>query len=122
MTYYGPTVGSASNINEFQESSCKGGKDDQSARLTTSLPSVSRLSRKSGSLNISHPYGPPWPVTETALPLTVYNQCLQHYTILATTITVIIIITIILLECTVCNTTLKVSVTPYTTLPIKIAL
>jgi hypothetical protein len=65
---YCPGVDSASNRNEYQESSWRvegGGR----VRLTTLPPSMSHLSRENVEASTSYkPYGPSLPVTRIALP------------------------------------------------------
>jgi hypothetical protein len=70
-----PWVDSASNGNEYQKQKIFSLGGEDGGRLITSRPSVSRLSKKCGILDVSQPCSPLRPVTGKALLLSyVYNQ------------------------------------------------
>jgi hypothetical protein len=63
-------------LREISTKNLSGAKGQWACKAETSLPSVSQLSRKCGSLGVSQPCGPLWPLTRIAL--LIYCLCEFH--------------------------------------------
>jgi hypothetical protein len=63
-------MGSTQPLTEMSTRNLPGGNGRQAHKATALLPSVTRLSRRCGSLDVPEHYGTSWPVTGIALPIT----------------------------------------------------
>jgi hypothetical protein len=62
------SLGSTNHLTEMSTRNIPGSKGRPARRMTTSPPSINRLTRNCGSFEVSRPYGPSWPVRGIVLP------------------------------------------------------
>jgi hypothetical protein len=60
-------LGSTQPLTEMSTKNLPGGNGPPAHKANISPPSVSRLSRKCGHLDVSQQHGPPWPLKEVDL-------------------------------------------------------